>query len=491
MGDSSYALSAWLFLRLLALVHVVAFASLAVQIRGLAGCRGIVPAVDRRSASSLNASENRAPWLVLPASDLALVGRCWLGVAVAIALALGLAPVVALLVLSGLYVSLLHICGVFLGYQWDALLVEMSVLAVLLAPPVAWSDPAIAYAPPWIARWLLVWLLFRLVLSSGVVKLRSGDAAWRSLTALRHHFETQPLPNMASWRVHHLPPVLLSLAAAGMFAIELGAPWLLLCGAPWSHAGAAAIALLMVSIQATGSFGFFNVQTLVLCTLLFDDERLRGWLGGVLPGSLATASGDLAGAEAWSLFGALWPTFVALVGAALFALSLVPVAHLFRRDGALPAVLQAWYRRLAPLRIVNAYGLFAVMTTSRPEIVVEGSEDGVTWHAYEFRWKPGDPARAPRFAAPHQPRLDWQMWFAALSSERVTPWFTAFLTRLLEASPEVLTLLARDPFAGRRPRVVRALLYDYRFTTRAERAASGQWWSRRLVGLYHSAISLE
>jgi hypothetical protein len=144
-----------------------------------------------------------------------------------------------------------------------------------------------------------------------------------------------------------------------------------------------------------------------------------------------------------------------------------------------------------PFRTVNGYGLFAVMTTSRPEIVVEGSDDGETWKEYAFRWKPGDMGRRPGFVEPHQPRLDWQMWFAALSDVRQNPWFVSFVHRLLEGSPDVLRLLAADPFAGKAPRFVRAELYDYRFTDRVARAKTGAWWTRKLLGTYLPAVSLE
>jgi hypothetical protein len=261
-----------------------------------------------------------------------------------------------------------------------------------------------------------------------------------------------------------------------MFAVEIGAPVLLLLGPPLSWAGAMAIVTLMVAIEATGNYGFFNLQTIALCVLVFDDAAL---------------SGAHAPDEALVVAPAAWRAAVTLGALASLALSAVTVVRLFARDVGVPPPVQRLFRALAPYRIVSSYGLFAIMTTSRPEILVEGSDDGEEWRAYEFRYKAIDPAAPPRTVAPHQPRLDWQMWFAALGNVAGNAWFLAFLARLLEGSRDVLGLLACDPFAGRPPRYVRAMLYDYRFTTPAERRATGKWWRRELIGTYCPAVTLD
>jgi hypothetical protein len=238
--------------------------------------------------------------------------------------------------------------------------------------------------------------------------------------------------------------------------------------------------VLQVLIAATGNYGFFNLLTIALCVLLLDDSvwpgRFRRWR------ERKRASGG----------GVRWPpVLVGSVAALLLLLSIVQTFSPRRVGGGWPQPLRALERAAAPLRLVGNYGLFAVMTTTRPEIIVEGSDDGSTWRPYEFRWKPGDPSRAPSFVEPYQPRLDWQMWFAALGSARSNPWFVAFVWRLLHGSSDVTALLGRDPFADHAPRYVRAVLYRYRFTDLAERRTTGRWWRRERQGLYLPAVSLQ
>ncbi len=230
-------------------------------------------------------------------------------------------------------------------------------------------------------------------------------------------------------------------------------------------------------IAGSGNYAFFNWLTVALAVLLVDDARFpRRWREAAI-----AASGSRRAA---------WPRWILVPAAVwLLAASSVPFLATLGARQAIPAPLIAVYRAGASLRSTNGYGLFAVMTTSRPEILIEGSDDGASWREYEFRWKPGDPARRPAFVAPHQPRLDWQMWFAALGTYEENPWLIRFLQRLLEGSPDVRRLLARDPFPAGPPRYIRAVVYDYRFTTPAERARTGAWWRREPRGLYCPVLS--
>jgi lipase maturation factor 1 len=242
-------------------------------------------------------------------------------------------------------------------------------------------------------------------------------------------------------------------------------------------AACALTVFLQGAIAATGNYAFFNALTVALAVLLIDDASLPGrWRDSAIRAAQGGGGG--------------WPRGVLVPAAALLlAVSAVPFLATVGARTKIPGPLLSLYRAASPLRSANGYGLFAVMTTSRPEILVEGSDDGATWRAYAFRWKPGDPSIRPAFVAPHQPRLDWQMWFAALGGYEENPWLIRFLQRLLEGSPEVRRLLALDPFPGRPPRYVRAVVYDYRFTSAAERARTGAWWRREVRGLYCPVLS--
>jgi hypothetical protein len=310
--------------------------------------------------------------------------------------------------------------------------------------------------------------------SSGVVKLSSGDPAWRHLTALDFHYWTQPLPNVLSWFAAQAPEWFQKVSCAAMFGIEVGLPFLIFLPRRPRLLAAGGLLGLQILIELTGNYGFFNVLTAALVLLLVDDV--------VWPRRLREAARANAPVR--------WPArILPALAAAYMVLSLVPLAGAFR---ALPPVLEpvAWiYGHVAPFRSINGYGLFAVMTTERPEIRLQGSLDGVTWKDYAFRFKPGPLDRPPPFAGPYMPRLDWQMWFAAMQDASATSWMGPFVLRLLEARPEVLALLGRDPFEGKPPRYVRGQLDAYRFTTFAERRASGDWWRREPRGIYFGAVS--
>lgn len=476
-GEPTYAVSAWLFLRVLALVYGAAFLSLGVQIRGLVGSQGILPATELLASARRTTGAKR--YLLHPtifwlgASDGALVGVCGAGALLAFALAAGIAPVPILLALVCLYLSLITVCGVFLGFQWDVLLVEAGFLAVWMAPLTVAPHGPSGSGPPALARWLVAWLLFRLVLSSGLAKLLSGDRTWRRLTALQSHYETQPLPTPLAWFMHRLPAPVHRACAGIMFAVELGAPLLLLFPGAARGAAVAAIALFMLLIMLTGNYGFFNPLTLALCVPLLPD---RTWT------ALLERIPSMAGAEALATAPVHWPTWAVAPPAALvLLLSLHPVGRLLGWEPRLPAPLRRAIASLQPLRLVNSYGLFAVMTTTRCEIVIEGSRDGASWRPYAFRWKPDDVRRRPRFAGMHMPRLDWQMWFAALGDPRFETWLSPLMARIREGSPTVRRLFRCDPFEddpSGPPRAVRLRLYRYRFTTPAEWRATGAWWRR-------------
>jgi hypothetical protein len=476
-GAGSYALASWVFLRLLGLIYLMAFASLLVQVRGLIGQNGLLPAIELLNSRRHWGVARFWRWPTLcwwVCSDRGLVALCWGGVVLAAMLVVGVAPMPILGFLWMLYLSFFTVGRQFLCYQWDILLLEVGFLAVFLAPlEIAPRFPPDS-APPMISVWLFWWVLFRLMFWSGAVKVRSGDLSWRRLNALKYHYETQPLPTPLAWYAHQLPGAVHKMSAVLVLAIELGAPLFIFAPGPWRFGAAAAFVALMVLIQLTGSFAFFNLLGVALSLLLLDD---RVWL---------PIYGLLVNHPLWQ---AAPPPrqFALLSGCAailVLVLSIDSLARLFRAGIQWPQPLARLLDLFEPFHFVNSYGLFAVMTTWRPEIIVEGSYDGRNWEEYEFKWKPGEVCRGPRFVAPHQPRLDWQMWFAALGAHVSNAWFKRFLERLREGSPEVLELLAKNPFQDEPPSYVRGVLYDYRFTTRAERSASGAWWQRERRGIY-------
>jgi hypothetical protein len=518
-----------LFLRLLGLIYLIAFLSLWTQIEGLIGRNGILPAVEYLEAISQRVGPERYWWLPtfcwLSASDGFLHLQCAAGTLFALLLVAGVAPVLDLVFLWALYLSLSTVCRDFLGFQWDILLLETGFLAIFLAPR-QWLPNRSRETPPSLTvLWLARWLLFRLMFMSGAVKLLSADSTWWNLTALEVHYETQPLPTWIGWHAHQLPAWFQKMSVLVMFVIELGLPVLIFGLRHLRAMACGGFLLLMLVISLSGNYCFFNLLTVALCLLLLDDRLLRRFLPNRITAPTAppahepfltrpSATLSLPVEERGQREGRsgrfpeampaqssedslplsrFHPLRVGLLGLlALMILLISGVETLARLTGRerIPPLLLRVVQAVSSFRTVNSYGLFAVMTTTRPEIIVEGSNDGSTWLAYEFKWKPGEAARRPVFVAPHQPRLDWQMWFAALGTYRQNPWFMSFLVRLLQGSPDVSALLARNPFPDKPPRRIRAVLYEYRFTDRETRVKTGHWWRRERKGIYCPEIAL-
>ena len=482
-----------LFLRALGLIYLAAFLSLWTQIGGLIGHDGILP-VDHLMAGVRQQYDLHGigwdryrllPTLCwLDSSDGFLGVQCAAGAVVAAALALGLAPVPCLALLWLLYLSLATVAREFLGFQWDSLLLETGFVAILLAPLRLWPGRSPTTTPSRVALWMLRLLLFKLILSSGCVKLSCGDPTWRNLTALSFHYQTQPLPTWLAWYANQWPLWFQKTSCVFVFCVELVVPFLIFAPRRLRFLGGYALMGLQILIVLTGNYAFFNLLTLALCLMLFDDSAL----GMLVPKALLERLSRTHEPSQRPR----WHRATTWVAAVLFvSLSLAQVNQSMGAPLAIPRPLELADEWLLPLRTINGYGLFAVMTTERREIIVEGSDDRVRWLPYEFKYKPGDLNRRPTFVAPHQPRLDWQMWFAALGSHRDHRWFVALCIRLLQGKPEVLALLRNNPFPEHAPKFVRADLYDYDLTESAERRATGAWWRRERAGEYLPAISLE
>jgi hypothetical protein len=477
MAAHTYVLSSWVFLRALGVIYLIAFISLARQVRGLIGSEGLVPAIDllnRHRGGGLGRILRIPTLLWINSSDKFLGGLCWSGAILSVLMVLGIAPLPITIVLWICYLSLFTVGGPFLGYQWDILLLEAGFLAIFLAP-LEWLPtfpPTVAPSPVVIV--LLWWLLFRLMWSSGLTKILSGDRRWRKLSALAFHYETQPLPTPLAWHMHQLPLWFHRLSTAIVLVVEMIVPALIFVpGAAQSIAAGLFIAL-MICIELTGNYAFFNLLGIALCIPLFDDARLSKWLGIVRWQAPTPSTGCIV---------------VSIVPAVLILiLSLAPMLLLFHREVRWPGLLEKLIRFLTPFRLVNSYGLFSVMTIERPEIIVEASDNGADWVEYEFKYKPGNARRPSRFVAPHQPRLDWQMWFAAMGYYQNHLWIRRLMMRLMEGEACIEALLKLNPFQKSRPRYIRCVLFDYRFTSRKERKVTGAYWRRERRGLYAPVI---
>jgi predicted DCC family thiol-disulfide oxidoreductase YuxK len=500
LTPSTFDLSRRLFIRSLGLIYFIAFMSLAVQIVGLVGKDGIIPIADYLPLVKQHWADDayqRFPTLVwYDAGDAFLRSLCFGGAAMGALLFLGFAPIPLLIGAWVFYLSLTNAGQVFMHFQWDILLLETGFLAIFFAP-LSWRLGSSRAAPPSrVVRWLIVWLLFRLMFLSGLVKLIAGagepawifglakrPGSWWDLTALTYHYQTQPLPTWTAWYAHQLPLWFQKASVHLTLVAEIAIPFLLFGPRRVRHAACAVIIGFMALIGATGNYNFFNLLAGALCVACLDDVLLRRFV----PSRLRSWIVDPSPRERRRIGRA---AIVAVLAAFIVPASLAEsYSGVWRKPVPWPAVREI-LGSVDPLRLVNSYGLFRDMTLTRPEIVVEGSNDGQTWLEYEFKWKPGYVKRRPGFVEPHQPRLDWQMWFAALSNYQRTPWFGKFLQRLLEGSPSVVALLERNPFPDAPPKFVRAVLYNYRFTDSASRRETGAWWRREKLGLYAKTMSL-
>ncbi len=464
----------WLFLRLLGLLFLSAFYSFAIEAQGLIGSDGILPVANLLQAAYSQVGD-RSYWLLptvfwLNSSDLAIQVVCWSGVVLSVFLTLNIFPRLCLLGLYVLYLSLVYAGQTFMTFQWDMLLLETAILAIIL----------IRYRT--LGIWLLRWLVFRYIFVSGIVKVASGDPAWWDLTALNYHFLTQPLPTSLAWYAYYFPEPILKFATGASLFIELVMPFFIFMPRRLRFLAGFSVLLMQTGIILTGNYNFFNFTTVVICLTLFDDAALQT----LIPTKL------FKNIQQHRLSKAPWRlTNFAVVIFTVWSVVISFAEFNLRFIGFAPTVSSEVIGLLAPLQMVNTYGPFAVMTRKRYEIIIEGSNDGANWREYKFKYKPDELDKKPRWNIPLQPRLDWQMWFAALGPPEASPWFAQFLKRLLENSPSVTALLADNPFPDMPPVFVRALYFDYTYTTAAEYRETGAWWNRSLVATYIPSVSLK
>lgn len=476
MGGLSYSLSAWLVCRGIALCFALAFLSLLPQLQGLYGKNGILSIA--QFLKVLRQQERMNP-LSLPSffwlgsSDFTLNALALCGLTASGLALVGFSTSVMLFVCWGCYLSFVNVGQEFLGFQWDILLLEAGFLAVFLEP-LSWGWHFwIAAEPPIFIRWALWLLIFKLMFLSGVVKLMSKDPAWKNLTALRFHFWTQPLPNPVAYFLAKIPSWLQRVACFAMFLVEFLSPLLLLLPGTPRLGAAALLILLQFFILMSGNFAFFNFLVTVLALSLIPNDVWEPFVRDLLPalqfGAPTSSSLQTAGI---------------VIAAVLIPLDVFWFMLAFWEESPFVNWLLPMIRWLYYFRVNATYGLFSVMTQERPELVLEGSDDGIVWREYEFKFKPSNTEKSPPFIAPFQPRLDWQMWFAALGDFYSNLWLQNLIARIFMNSEDVLGLLKSDPFARRPPQYLRLIKYQYRFSDLKDLLKNRQWWRREYVGLY-------
>ena len=436
------------------------------QIEGLIGANGILP-LQGQLAHIAQAFPQEKYWYFpalfwFDASDIALKGVCFAGIAGACLVTFNIFTRAALIVCFVCYLSITTAGQDFTSFQWDVFLLESGFLAILLA----WNSPIIIF--------LYRLLIARFMFMSGVVKIASGDPTWANLTALNYHYLTQPLPSPLGYYAYFLPEWWHKLCVSGVLFIELLVPLFVFMPRPFRLFAGWSFILLQLSIILTGNYTFFNLLTLLLCLFLFDDRDIARitpeWLRALIEQHYQPAT------FAANLCAIVWAGFVIVV-----LTTHIWMAQTHRTPfKPLTTLLQV----ASAFAVINNYGPFAVMTTERNEIIIEGSQDGEHWLEYGFKYKPDAVDKPLIWNIPHQPRLDWQMWFAALGKPQPGGWFEKFMQRLQKGSPDVLALLAHNPFPKQPPAYLRAYLYHFTYTLPDRRAISGHIWNREKLRLY-------
>jgi lipase maturation factor len=500
-GKADGLLPRWIFLRALGLIYYSAFFSLAFQIKGLIGPQGILPAGEflREVWQQFGrVGYWYAPTLLWFSSGRhMLMGLCWVGMIASVLLVLNLWPRGMLAICFVCFLSFVSGAQDFSAYQSDGMLLEAGFISLLYAPRgfrPGWGETS----PPSRASWfLLVWECFRIYFESGVGKIMGGDPAWRNFTALDDYYQNGPLPTWIGWYMQHWPHWFHWATAFGTLALELALVWMMFLPQWFRIVCFCIVTPWQIGIILSANYTFLNYLVLALGFLLLDDRLLQRLLPKRWKGKFSVEQEGKPVAEEsaernWrNTLSKQWP-------ALKLAITAVMLAWIFYSTGA----QMIWMIKpvglpmtpvsaLEPFRIANRYGLFERMTRGRYEIEFQGSDDGQTWLVYPFRFKPQDPAKTPGIYAPYQPRFDWNLWFASLSTWRQEPIVPRTEQALLRGSSDVLLLFAGNPFPKAPPREVRAVLWQYWFTTPEEKRAAGLWWRREQVGLYAPTLERE
>ena len=492
----------WLFLRGLGFIYFSAFFSLIFQIRGLIGPEGILPAGRylQLVAQSLGPWERvwYAPTLLWYSSGSAmLIALCWVGMAASLLLVFNVWPRGMLLVCFVCFLSFVAAAQDFSSYQSDGMLLEAGFISLFVAPPGLRPGLGGAHAASRASLFLLQWEWFRIYFESGVVKLLSGDPQWRNFTAMDEYYQNGPLPTWIGWYVQHLPHWFHAATVYATLALELGLVWMLFLPRRWRIVCFFIVTPWQIGIILTANYTFLNYLVLAMGVLLLDDRfglaiLPERWKTQLSTNTASPESSAVTDVRHWmEKLRRPWHVLKLSSSAVMLTwIFYVTTAQLVWMFARLPLPTSP-VTAVEPFRIANQYGLFAVMTRGRYEIEFQGSADGQNWTAYPFKYKPQELNRPPRIYAPYQPRFDWNLWFASLGSWREYPIAPNTEVRLLSNDRDVLSLFAGNPFSPDPPRQVRAVLWQYWFTTMAEKRKTGVWWRRQFLGLYAPTLERE
>lgn len=459
-NPDSYTIAAQLLPRLLGLIYFFAIGAFLLQIKGLLGKNGILPISDYLDYFRRRLNYKRFYYLPslfwFNSSDRMLVGVILLGIAISTILMLGYFPTLCLATLFIIHLSIVSTGQDFLSFGWESFLLEITFYTFLVSlTPI-----------PNLMTWInLNFLLFRFHFQAGIVKFQSGDPAWRNMTGAAFHYQSQPLPNMWAWYAYKWPLIIHKGSTIFMFFAELIVPFGLFFTDDARALSGVFLLILQLAFWLTGNFSYLNHLTAVFCIIAFNNSFFS---------YLMTPS--TASPTSW-----LTDQLLSIIGTIFLALQCFRLWHHFQYDNHLLGRLLSWF---SPFHLVNRYGLFAIMTKKRIEIIIEGSDDGEIWKEYLCWFKPSELNRRPRRISPIQPRLDWQMWFLPFEDFDSASWFRLFLAHLLQGTPEVLKLLRYNPFPTHPPKFVRTQMYDYRFSTSQQKKELGLWWQREFVGPY-------
>src|SRR6266704_2259558 len=479
---NSYWLTRFVILRLLGFVYAVAFLVAAQQLLLLIGEHGLTPANHFLASIQTQLGSRTAGMLRVPTlfwfgiSDTPLAIFSWIGFALSLVVLAGYANAIIVGILWAMYMSIIHIGQIWYGYGWEIQLLETGFLSIFLCPLLD-GRPFPKSRPPILVFWLFRWLGFRIMIGAGLIKLR-GDPCWRDLTCLAYHYETQPIPSPISRYLHFAPLWFHKIETAWNHFIELVVPWFSFGPRQARHIAGVLLVSFQVVLIISGNLLFLNYVTIIPFLACFDDTFLRR----VLPRLIVRHAERAAQRSEPSRINNTIAIGLSLLVAYL---SIAPVANLISER----QMMNTSFDRLS---LVNTYGAFGAVGKERDEIIFEGTDDAIItgdtqWKEYEFKAKPGDPNRRPPFVAPYQPRIDWQIWFAAMASPAEYPWTLHFVWKLLHNDRGTLSLLANNPFPDTPPHYIRARLYRYQFSPLGDKA----WWKREVIGEWLPALSTD